>query len=333
VRTSGLEFGVLLHTRHLIREEGATDFSPLWEDARFADQVGFDHLWLGDSVTILEKARGDCLTTMAALAAKTENIRIATAPFLAALRNPVTLAHALATLDVISQGRMIIGASVGSVKQDMNDQFDACGIPHDEKAGRLNECLELLHRLWTEKSVTFEGRYYQLKDVGILPRPVQKPTIPLWITTGKNERALRRAARFGDGWITNASTLEDFARYRQALDVYTREYGRERQLGSTALYASFHLDADGDRARARGWAWMEDFFRQPKAKLAQHAAIFGSADECAAVLRGYMDAGLTAIIARFASDDQKAQMQLAIDELKPRLAAKVENRRNGERAL
>ena len=125
MRTSGLEFGVLLHTRHLIREEGATDFSSLWEDARFADQIGFDHLWLGDSVTLLEKARGDCLTTMAALAAVTEKIRLATAPFLAALRNPVTLAHALATLDVISRGRMIIGASVGSVKQDMNDQFDA----------------------------------------------------------------------------------------------------------------------------------------------------------------------------------------------------------------
>jgi Luciferase-like monooxygenase len=83
---SRFEFGVLLHTRHLIREGGPTNFSPLWEEAMFAEKIGFDHLWLGDSVTILDKARGDCLTTMAALAAKTERIRIGVVPFLAALR-------------------------------------------------------------------------------------------------------------------------------------------------------------------------------------------------------------------------------------------------------
>jgi alkanesulfonate monooxygenase SsuD/methylene tetrahydromethanopterin reductase-like flavin-dependent oxidoreductase (luciferase family) len=316
---SRFEFGVLLHTRHLIREGGPTNFSPLWEEAMFAEKIGFDHLWLGDSVTILDKARGDCLTTMAALAAKTERIRIGVVPFLAALRNPVLLAHALATLDVISNGRIIIGASVGSVKQDMNEQFDACEVPHHEKAGRLNESIEIMRRLWTEKAVTFEGKYCQVRDVGILPHPIQKPTIPIWFATGRNEKALQRAGRLGDGWITNASTLDAFTSCRRVVDAHATHPVPEGRAYTNALYASFRLDSDGERARSEGWAWMEDFFRQPRAKLSQHLAIFGTPDECARVLRGYMEAGLTAIIARIASEDQKTQMQLVMDELKPRL--------------
>lgn len=316
-----LELGVLLHTRHLIRPDGATNFDPLWDDAACADEAGFDHIWLGDSVTLLEKARGDCLTTMAALAARTRRVRIGVAPFLAALRHPVTLAHALATLDVISKGRTIVGASVGSVKPDMNGQFDACGVPHQEKAGRLGESIAIMRRLWTEKSVDFEGKYYALRGAGILPHPVQQPAIPVWFATGKNELALARAARLGDGWITNASNLDIFTSCRRAIDGHLAEAGRARGGFPSALYASFHLDRDGDRARAAGWAWMEDFFRRPRAKLGQHLAIFGTPAECAATLGGYRDAGLTAVIARFASEDQRAQMRLCVDELGPRLAA------------
>jgi alkanesulfonate monooxygenase SsuD/methylene tetrahydromethanopterin reductase-like flavin-dependent oxidoreductase (luciferase family) len=313
-----IELGVLLHTRHLIRESGPTNFDPLWEEAVFAEEIGCDHFWLGDSVTILDKARGDCLVTMAALAAKTKQIRIGVAPFLPALRNPVLLAHTLATLDVISKGRIIVGASVGSVKQDMNEQFDACGVAHGEKAGRLNESIEIMRRLWMEGAVTFEGKYYRIRDVGILPHPIQRP-IPMWFATGRNESALKRAARLGDGWITNAATLEIFTGSRRVIDAHRAESAPKQTNYANALYASFHLNRDGDRARAEGWAWMEDFFRQPRAKLGQHLAIFGTPAECAQVLRGYREAGLTAVIARLASEDQKTQMRLLLHELKPRL--------------
>ncbi|HEY6999486.1 MAG TPA: LLM class flavin-dependent oxidoreductase, partial [Candidatus Binatia bacterium] len=113
-----MEFGLLLHTRQLIRQEDAAQsFERLWADALQAEEAGFHHIWLGDSVTVLDKARGDCLTTMAALAAHTNRIRIGAVPMLAALRNPVLLAHALATLDVISNGRIILGVSVGPVRE------------------------------------------------------------------------------------------------------------------------------------------------------------------------------------------------------------------------
>ena len=111
----GVEFGLLLHTRHLVRgEHGPSAVEELWGAARQAEAAGVDHLWVGDSprLSLLDRAHADCLTIMAALAAKTSKIRIGVVPLIAALRNPVLLAHSLATLDVISSGRVLFGVSV-----------------------------------------------------------------------------------------------------------------------------------------------------------------------------------------------------------------------------
>ena len=175
-----MEFGWLLHARQLIRsEDAAKSFDRLWSDAAEAEELGFDHIWLGDSVTVLDKARGDCLTTMAGLAARTEKIRLGAVPMLAALRNPVLLAHALATIDVISKGRVIIGVSVGPTRDYIQRQFAAWGVPPQEKAGRLSECIEIMRRLWSEKTIDYDGRYYKLHDVGILPHPAERTGIPI----------------------------------------------------------------------------------------------------------------------------------------------------------
>src|SRR5262249_6793264 len=142
-----MDVGLLLHTRQIIRQEDAAkSFDQLWTDAARAEEVRCDHISLGDSVTVLEKACGDCLTTMAALAARTEKIKIGAVPMLPALRNPVLLAHALATLDVISEGRIIPGVSVGPVRDYIQRQFTACGGPPQEKARRLGECVAITRR-------------------------------------------------------------------------------------------------------------------------------------------------------------------------------------------
>jgi len=291
-----MEIGLLLHTRQIIRQEDAAkSFDQLWADAAQAEELGFDHIWVGDSVTVLDKARGDCLTTMAALAARTRKIKIGAVPMLPALRNPVLLAHALATVDVISQGRIILGVSVGPVRAYIQRQFAACGVPPHEKAGRLGECIEIMRRLWSERTVSYDGRYYKLSDVGILPHPAQKPGIPIWIAADRNENGFRRVGRLGDGWVTLAPTLERFTAARGKIDQYAR-------------------------AKDEGWKWMERFFEQPREKLGHHFTIFGTADECVRLLSGYAAAGLTAIIARIASDDVGAQSSLLLNDIKPQLA-------------
>jgi alkanesulfonate monooxygenase SsuD/methylene tetrahydromethanopterin reductase-like flavin-dependent oxidoreductase (luciferase family) len=315
------EFGLLLHTRHLIRDEGPANFSEIWEQAECAEEAGYDHVWLGDSVTVLNKARGDCLTTMAALAAKTRRVRIGTVPFLPALRNPVLLAHALATLDVISGGRIILGVSVAPLHGYIERQFIACGVPFHEKAGRLSESIEVMRRLWTEKTFPFEGKYYQFKEAGILPRPIQQPAIPIWMAADDHDNAFKRAARLGDGWFTTAPTLKEFVTGRKKIDAYAQEYGRSGRIPVSALYATFNLNPNGDVAREEGWTWMEDFFREPREKLGHHFTLFGTPEECAEILQSYVDAGLTAVVARLATPDLAGQMRRFIEELRPRLSS------------
>jgi len=317
-----MNIGLLLHTRQIIRgEEAANSFEQLWSDAAQAEELGFDHIWLGDSVTVLDKARGDCLTTMAALAARTDRIKLGAVPMLPALRNPVLLAHALATLDVIAKGRIILGVSVGPVHDYIRRQFAACGVPPQEKAGRLSESIEVMRRLWSEQTIDHAGRYYQLNDVGILPHPVQKPGIPIWVVADRNENGFKRAGRSGDGWVTLAHTAEQFAAARRKIDQYAKEHNRAGACPVSALYATFHIDRDGERARREGWRWMENFFQKPREKISYHFTIFGTPEECAVKLKGYPEAGLTTIIARIASDDVRGQAQLLLNELKPRLAS------------
>ena len=316
-----MEIGLLLHTRQIIRQEDAAkSFEQLWLDAAQAEELGFDHIWLGDSVTVLDKARGDCVTTMAALAARTSKIRIGAVPMLPALRNPVLLAHALATLDVISKGRIILGVSVGPVRDYIQRQFAACGVPPQEKAGRLSESIEIMRRLWSETTIDYEGRYYKLNDVGILPHPAQKPGIPIWIAADRNENGFKRVARLGDGWVTLAPTLEKFAAARHKIDHYAQEHGRAGKCPVAALYATFNIQTDGDRARDEGWKWMERFFEQPKEKLGHHFTIFAAPEECVRLLKGYAEAGLTTLIARIASDEVGTQARLLLSEIKPQLA-------------
>ena len=315
-----MEIGLLLHTRQLIRAEDATkSFEQLWSDAAQAEELGFDHIWLGDSVTVLDKARGDCLTTTAALAARTSKIRLGIVPMLPALRNPVLLAHALATIDVISNGRIVLGVSVGPVRDYIQRQFAACGVPPQEKAGRLSETIEILRRLWSETKIDYQGRYFKLHDVGILPHPARPDGIPIWIAADRNETGFKRVARLGDGWVTLAPTLERFTGARAQIDRYAKEYGRTGKLGVSALYATFYILNDAEKAKNEGWRWMEHFFGEPRSKLGHHFTIFGTPDECATLLKSYADAGLTTIIARIASDDVRGQAHRLLGEIRPRL--------------
>jgi len=316
-----LEIGLLLHTRHLISDgENSSLLNELWETAGCAEKLGFDHLWLGDSprISLLDRAHADCLTMMAALAAKTSTIKIGTVPLIMALRNPVLLAHSLATLDVIAGGRTIIGVSAAPQYQYAEREFAACGVPYTERAGRLDESIQLMRRLWTESAFAFAGKYLQFEELGIEPKPIQRP-IPIWIAAGDNDNALRRVARLGDGWFTVARTAEQFVARRLKIDHYTKDYDRSGPVTPSALFAAFHLHTQGGNAQEEGWNLAERYFCQPRSRLGHLSPFFGTPKECAEKLQPYVDAGVTAIVARFVAQDAQAQMRLFVEELRPRL--------------
>lgn len=321
----GIEFGLLLHTRHLIRsEDRPPDLEEFWASAIEAEEAGFDHIWVGDSprLSSLDRAHAECLAIMAALAVKTRKIRIGTVPLIAALRNPVLLAHALATVDVISSGRVLIGVSVAPQYQHAEREFQACGVPFHQRAGRLNESIQVMRRLWTEESLAFKGNYFCFDEIGIQPKPMQRP-IPIWVAAGDNESALRRVARLGDGWFTVARTPDEFLNRRRKIDCYAGEYGRTGKIARSALFATFHLSANGEKAREEGWQYAERYFHQPRSKLGHLSPFFATPEECARTLQEYVGHGLTAVVARIVSPEPAGQIRLLLEEVRPRLVARA----------
>jgi probable F420-dependent oxidoreductase len=320
---SAVEFGLLLHTRHWIRgDHGSAALEEFWDAARQAEAAGFDHLWVGDSprISLLDRAHADCLAVMAALAAKTGRIRIGTVPLIAALRNPVLLAHSLATLDVLSSGRLLFGVSVAPQYKYAENEFEACGVPFGQRAGRLEESILVMRRLWTEEKFSFEGKYFRFREIGIQPKPIQRP-IPIWIAAGDNENALKRVARLGDGWFTVAPTPAEYQARGQKIDLFARERGRDARTIPSALFATFHLHPDGREAEEEGWTLAENYFRQPRSALHHLSPFFGTPMDCAGRLQKYVNGGLTSVVARFVSPDIARQTKLLLEEVKPLLSA------------
>jgi probable F420-dependent oxidoreductase len=138
----------------------------------------------------------DQLALMAFVAAKTTTLRLITSVMILPHRNPVVTAKFLATVDVLSQGRVTVGVGVGWLREE----FEALQAPDfDRRGAASNEYIEIFKTLWTQDPATFAGEFYQFKAIRCLPHPVQKPHPPIWIG-GHSRAALRRVARYGDGW-------------------------------------------------------------------------------------------------------------------------------------
>ena len=178
--------------------------------ARKADQLGFHSLWLYEHVafpTKVSEAYGklpftpetaflEPITTLSYLAAETRQIRLGTGILLLALRHPLHVAKAVATLEVLSNGRAILGVGLGWLAEE----FDALGVPFRERAGRVRESVEALRKIWADGKVAYKRRYYSFSEITSYPLPVQRGGPPIWFG-GVAERALRRAAELGDGWL------------------------------------------------------------------------------------------------------------------------------------
>src|SRR5882762_8293914 len=145
-----VRIGYLLPTREQVME-GRPEAAPLLALAERAEELGFDSIWVGDS--ILARPRHEPLTLLAAVAARTRRAELGTAVLLPALRNPVVLAQQVATLDRIAEGRVILGVGIASDVPNIRAEFEAAGVPFEKRIGRLVEGMALCRALWTGKPV------------------------------------------------------------------------------------------------------------------------------------------------------------------------------------
>jgi len=202
--------------------------------AEEAERLGFDSVWLSERVvTPLDRPHPyepmvDPWIGLAFVAAVTERVKLGTSVSQIALRPPVLMARELATLDRLSEGRVIVGAGAGWVVEE----FTSTGVPFADRGGRLNECIRVLRHLWMQPEQPWHGKYYEIPAAGIV-RP-RTPGGPPIFVGGFLDPGLRRAARFGDGFIAVAQAPDAHAKLRARLDEMRAQYGR---TGAFPYYA------------------------------------------------------------------------------------------------
>lgn len=302
------KFGILLPTRGVLvyAGGGAPRVELNWQMAETVERLGYDSVWVGDSIT--SKPRLEPLTIMSALAARTQRVKIGSAVMLTALRHPVHLAHAVATLDLISNGRVILGVGAGRSNNPMFVQEHACvGVPIGERAPRMEEGLRLLRSLWTEAEVTHAEGFYPMEQVALEPKPIQ-PHLPIWISSNWVQRGLRRVAEQGDAWITNVPSVAMFNQCWERIETHAGKIGRNPETIPRCLYISVNLDHE-DVAVTNGDQFMQAYYSLPYDVISkQLLCVFGPPEHCIETMQRYKEAGVSYFIVRFASPNQMEQL-------------------------
>ena len=191
-----------------------------WRWVDLCEAGGVDSLWQTDRL-VSKQPILECMATMAALAGRTRRLRFGMNVVSLALRDPVLLAKQCATIDVLSEGRLLPAFGIGS---PLGPEWTALDIDTKTRGKRTDESLEIIARLWREDSVDFAGKHYRLTGASISPKPVQ-PDLPMWIG-GSSDAAIRRTAKYGTGWQGGGETLEDAGRVVAAIKKAVVEAGR-----------------------------------------------------------------------------------------------------------
>lgn len=240
-----MRFGLGLSVQHLPEEPQAVRFREHVEQVRLARAVGFSSVWasqhyLSDPFTYFQP-----IPTLARLAADARGMILGTGVLLLPLHHPVDVAEQLATLDVISDGRLVFGVGLGY--RDVENR--AFGHDPKDRVGRFVEGLDVVERLWSGEPVTYEGRHFSLRSTRISMRPLQSPRPPVWLAAN-GDVGVRRAARLGDSWLMNPhATLATLERQLELFRDTRRELGRPPAL-ETPLIKECYVAPDTATALA-----------------------------------------------------------------------------------
>lgn len=282
-----MEFGIAIPQTNL-------DPARLKEFLKRAEELPFAAAWSLEQV-IGSAPMLDSVATLTFATGITQRLRLGVAVLLIAQRNPIDLAKELSSLDVLSNGRLIVGVGLGH----STEFYPAYGLSPDGRVARFRENLEIMKRLWTEKSITLKGRFAHLENVTMEPKPVQKPFPPIWFG-GRAEAALRRAVELGDGYIGAGSTpletfLEDILRLPP-------EFPKAKRL-----YMAF-----GDNL-PRLREWFGAVYSQPE--MADRVAVWGSPQRIVDQVARLKQAGINHVLLNPVFDEEEQIEQLAADVL------------------
>ncbi len=230
-RAEALGFESVMAGDHILLPTGGTNQYPYTADGSFQRPVDEPFL--------------ETMTMLGFMAACSETIRLGSTVIILPYRNPVVQAKMFASLDVLSNGRMICGVGVGWLEKE----FETLGVPYRERGAMSDEYLEIFRRLWTQADPEFHGRYFDIEGIQFYPKPIQQPHIPIWVG-GHSRAALRRTAKYGDCWHTTRQTPDFVAQSLPYLSEQAERAGRDPASISISLKRSLHFtDLGADEGR------------------------------------------------------------------------------------
>jgi probable F420-dependent oxidoreductase len=277
-----------------------------------AEELGFEGAWTQEQI-LGSKPVISPIELMAYAAACTERIRLGCAVFVTPLRNPVHLAKSITSLDQLSGGRIDVGVGTGGKVRP----FAAFDSAPEHLVTRFTEGLDLMKRLWTEPSVTFDGRFWQLKDAGMEPKPVQRPHPPVWFGANHPD-AVRRAVRLGDGFIgAGSSTTARFVELARLARESMAEFDRPDFRIAKRVYLA--VDDDAERARTRLGEALGALYSGFTLPDLTSVAVHGTPDDVARGLREVVDAGAEMILLNPMFDEHE-QLERLVAEVLPQLS-------------
>ena len=286
--------------------EGA-DF--LWSLCDLCERTGIDSIWLSDRLSSPVPVP-EVITTLAAIAARTTTLKFGPSVIVLPYRTPVVAAKEMATVDWLSRGRLFPAVGVGV---ELPREFEASGVAFRERGRRTDEAIRVIRMLWTQDEVTFQGEFYKLDRITVLPKPWQSPP-PIWIG-GKSEAAQKRTARLGDGWMPSFITPDEFRIGVERVQELAAAERREVPADHFGTLINFALAESPDAAAAMAGPFIPRG-RVDEATIRQCTA-FGPAEVVASRIEEYVKGGGSKFILRPLCPSDRMLDQLA------RLAAEV----------
>jgi len=286
-----------------------------WRWIDMCEAGGVDSIWQTDRIVSRQPVL-ESMTTMAALAGRTRRIRFGMNVVSLVFRDPVLLAKQCATIDMLSDGRLLPAFGIGS---PLAPEWQTLSIDTKTRGRKTDECLEIIRRLWREESVDFSGAFYKLKGVSIAPKPVQ-PDLPMWIG-GSSDAAIRRTARIGTGWLAGGEPPAEAGRIVAAIKAAATEAGRSIDEDHYGAGFAFHFGSRDTPVIGRAM----DAYAKRTGRDATHVFVVGDADAILARVAEYVEAGVSKFVLRPLGGDDDAiltQTRLLIEQVLPRAGAR-----------
>ena len=314
-----VKLGVLLPTRGLLLADSPPSNSNLVLDlAQKAEEAGLDSVWVGDSLTA--KPRLEPLSILAAIAAQTTRVRLGTAVLLMALRHPLLLAQTLGTVDLISQGRLLIAAGTGGAFNDEQKQeWQSVGVKATQRARRLEEMIQIIKGLNRGEQVSFQGSHFEMESVVMLPKSVQDGGVPILLAChGRSqvrEAQIQRAARWADGIISISDTPDEYCQMVRDLRALASDHGRDANAMEATMYLTVNLNQIAGKATTEAEKWLLGYYG---ANIwGNRWGPFGDSSRVKERIAEYVAAGAETVIVRFASFEPAKQLDTFLKEVAP----------------